>query len=387
LKRLTGPSALAKEVAKAKEGRILKEERAEKEAERGEATRATETREVRELGRPAPGRAPAPSAPGVEGERPTDELPAERPGRHPERVGVGAGQAEEAAPAAEEGGRPVATRPVRELAEADERGTGATGVRAAPRRRDRKGASERVHGLDYRITADDRLGEGGAAQKATDNIAAIEVLKKLETEDRQATREEQAILVKYVGWGGLPQVFAERFVRDIPEWARTTGKKLEEILSEEELKSARASTPNAHFTSETVVNGLHDALGRLGFERGRLLEPSVGSGNFIGLMPDAFTAKWTGIELDSLTGRIAAKLYPNADIRVEGFEKSKLPDNFYDAAVSNVPFANVRPFDPRYKKFRFSLHDFFFAKALDKVKPNGVVMFITSRFTMDTEPL
>ncbi|KKK65661.1 hypothetical protein LCGC14_2971900, partial [marine sediment metagenome] len=208
----------------------------------------------------------------------------------------------------------------------------------------------------------------------------IRILKQVEADGRLATVEEQRKLVQYVGWGGIPQVF-DYWRRD--EWG-PDGRELKELLTSEEYDSARASTPNAHFTSETVVRAIWDAVGRLGFEKGRILEPSLGVGHFIGLAPQDINAnsRWSGVELDSITGRIGRLLYPESDVRVEGFQDAQMPDNFYDLAISNVPFGNYRIHDPRYRR-RFSIHDYFFVKSLDKVRPGGIVAFITSKYTMD----
>lgn len=239
--------------------------------------------------------------------------------------------------------------------------------------------STKPAGTNYRITAEDNLGSGGPKQKYRDNVAAIRVLKSLEEEKRLATPEEQATLVKYVGWGGLPQVFGYG-----TEWAAERDE-LSKLLTPEEHKTAKASTLNAHYTSKDVIDGMYSALERFGFTGGRILEPSMGIGNFFGLLPPEISAhsRLTGVELDAITGRIAQQLYQTADVRVQGFEETKLPDNFYDIAISNVPFGDYKLHDPKYNKYGFNIHDYFFAKSLDKVRPGGIVAFITSRFTMD----
>ncbi|MCX6925585.1 MAG: methyltransferase domain-containing protein, partial [Verrucomicrobia bacterium] len=209
---------------------------------------------------------------------------------------------------------------------------------------------------------------------------AIRTLRRLEAEGRPATAEEKAALVRYVGWGAMPQVFDPRNY----EW-REARAELEELLTPEELAAARATTLNAHYTSPTVVRAMYRALERFGFEYGRILEPACGIGHFIGLMPDAMHrhSTITGVEIDPLTARIAKALYPDADIRAQGFENAPLADGFYDVAISNVPFGDYPVHDPRLNAYRFPIHDYFFAKALDKVRPGGLVMFITSRGTMD----
>ena len=235
-------------------------------------------------------------------------------------------------------------------------------------------------GKNYVITATDELGKGGLESKYHDNIEAIKTVKLLEKENRMATPEEQQKLVKYVGWGGMPQVFDYYNQK----W-RTKYQELKGLLTEDEFVAARASAPNAHYTSEKVIRAVYEAVERLGFKSGRILEPSMGHGNFFGLMPSSMTAKSkiTGIELDTMTGKMAKYLYPQVDVRIEGFEKALLPDNFYDMAISNVPFGNYKLHDPKYSKYDFFIHDYFFAKAIDKVRPGGLVVFITSKGTMD----
>jgi hypothetical protein len=235
---------------------------------------------------------------------------------------------------------------------------------------------------NYRITDDDQLGRGSARRKCRDNLAAIEVLKRLEVEARSPTSEEQRTLVRYVGWGGLPQVFDSAN----EDWAKER-ESLEQLLDPNELESARASTLNAHYTSPTVIRSMYAALERFGFQHGRILEPAGGIGHFIGLMPEAMSAKSlvTGIEIDAVTARIAQRLYPDADLRHQPFEETKLADGFYDVAISNIPFGNYEPFAPKLKSWHFLIHDWFFAATLDKVRPGGLVLFITSKGTFDKQ--
>ena len=233
---------------------------------------------------------------------------------------------------------------------------------------------------NYRISDADKIGEGPPRQKYRQNILAIRTLRALEAEGRPATSDEKAVLVRYVGWGALPQVFDPRNY----EW-REARAEVEQLLTPEELAAARASTLNAHYTSPTVVRAMYGALERFGFEHGRILEPACGIGHFIGMMPEAMHrhSAITGVEIDPLTACIAKALYPDADIRAQGFENAQLADGFYDVAISNVPFGDYPVHDPCLNVFRFPIHDYFFAKALDKVRPGGLVMFITSRGTMD----
>ena len=233
---------------------------------------------------------------------------------------------------------------------------------------------------NHRISDADRIGEGPPRQKFRQNIEAIRTLRALEAESRPATPDEKTKLVRYVGWGALPQVFDPRNY----EW-RQARAEVEQLLTPEELEAARASTLNAHYTSPTLVRAVYGALERFGFEQGRILEPACGIGHFIGLMPEAMHrhSTITGVEIDPLTARIAKALYPDADIRAQGFENAQLADGFYDVAISNVPFGDYPVHDPRLNAYRFPIHDYFFAKALDKVRPGGLVTFITSRGTMD----
>ena len=232
---------------------------------------------------------------------------------------------------------------------------------------------------NFHITDDD-LGVGGPKQKFARNIEAIRTLFKLEEEHRGATAEEQQVLSQYVGWGGL----ADAFDPGKDSWAKEYAE-LKGLLSEDEYAAARSSTLNAHYTSPTVIRGIYDAVERMGFRSGNILEPSMGVGNFFGMLPDTMQdSRLYGVELDSITGRIAKKLYPQADITVAGFETTDRRD-FYDLAVGNVPFGNYKVNDKAYNKLGFSIHNYFFAKAIDQVRPGGVVAFVTSRYTMDSK--
>ena len=232
---------------------------------------------------------------------------------------------------------------------------------------------------NFHIT-DDHLGEGGAKQKYARNIEAIRTLFKLEQEHRGATAEEQQVLSQYVGWGGL----ADAFDPGKDSWAKEHAK-LKGLLSEDEYAAARSSTLNAHYTSPTVIRSIYDAVERMGFKSGNILEPSMGVGNFFGMLPDTMQdSRLYGVELDSITGRIAKKLYPQADITVAGFETTDRRD-FYDLAVGNVPFGQYKVNDKAYNKLGFSIHNYFFAKAIDQVRPGGIVAFVTSRYTMDSK--
>ena len=227
---------------------------------------------------------------------------------------------------------------------------------------------------------DDHLGEGGAKQKYARNIEAIRTLFKLEEEHRGATAEEQQVLSQYVGWGGL----ADAFDSGKDSWAKEYVE-LKGLLSEDEYAAARSSTLNAHYTSPTVIRGIYNAVEHMGFRSGNILEPSMGVGNFFGMLPDSMAgSRLYGVELDSITGRIAQKLYPQADITVAGFETTDRRD-FYDLAVGNVPFGQYKVNDKAYNKLGFSIHNYFFAKAIDQVRPGGIVAFVTSRYTMDSK--
>ena len=232
---------------------------------------------------------------------------------------------------------------------------------------------------NYRIM-DDELGTGGAKEKFWRNIKAIATLKQIETENRNATPEEQHILSQYVGWGGL----ADAFDPDKAGW-RVEYDELKNALSPEEYAAARASTLNAHYTSPTVIRAIYDAVENMGFQTGNILEPSMGVGNFFGMLPESMkSSRLYGVELDSITGRIAKQLYPKADITVAGFETTDRKD-FFDLAVGNVPFGQYQVSDRAFDKLGFSIHNYFFAKALDQVRPGGVVAFVTSRYTMDAK--
>ena len=232
---------------------------------------------------------------------------------------------------------------------------------------------------NFHITDDD-LGVGGPKQKFARNIEAIRTLFQLEQEHRGATAEEQQVLAQYVGWGGL----ADAFDPDKDNWAKEYAE-LKGLLSEDEYAAARSSVLNAHYTSPTVIRGIYDAVERMGFRSGNILEPSMGVGNFFGMLPDSMAdSRLYGVELDSVTGRIAKKLYPQADITVAGFETTDRRD-FYDLAVGNVPFGQYKVNDKAYNKLGFSIHNYFFAKAIDQVRPGGIVAFVTSRYTMDSK--
>jgi N12 class adenine-specific DNA methylase len=234
---------------------------------------------------------------------------------------------------------------------------------------------------NYRISEGDAIGKGSLKQKCRQNIEAIRLLRVLETEKRVATDEEKAVLVKYVGWGGIPQIF-DPFPGS--DWTDERGR-LESLLTETEFEAARSSTLNAHYTSPDVIRGMYAALDRFGFKHGRILEPACGIGHFIGCMPEEMLAHSTitGIEIDPLTARIAKALYPDSDIRNQPFEEARLAEGYYDLALSNVPFGDYKPFDSRFNSFGFPIHDYFFAAALERVRPGGFLMFITSKGTMD----
>ena len=234
---------------------------------------------------------------------------------------------------------------------------------------------------NFVISDDDYGVSGGAKTRYADNVAAIKTLKTIESEHRTATPEEQNILSKYTGWGAIPQAF------DInnDKW-RTEYAELRTLLTPDEYAAARKSTLNAHYTSPTVISAIYDGLKNLGFESGKILEPAMGTGNFFGAMPeDMRSSKLYGVELDDLTGRIAQQLYPDADIQVKGFEKTSFADNSFDVAIGNVPFGDYKLNDKRYNDNNFLIHDYFFAKALDKVHPGGIVAFVTSKGTLDKE--
>ena len=232
---------------------------------------------------------------------------------------------------------------------------------------------------NFRIM-DDNLGTGGPKEKFWRNIKAIATLKQIEQENRHATLEEQHLLSQYVGWGGIPDVFDPQK----PAWTAEYSE-LKELLTPEEYAAARGSTLNAHYTSPTVIRAIYEAVGHMGFKTGNILEPSCGVGNFFGMLPESMAgSKLYGVELDSISGRIARQLYPKADITVAGFETTDRRD-FYDLAIGNVPFGQYQVNDKAYNKLGFNIHNYFFAKALDQVRPGGVVAFVTSRYTMDAK--
>ncbi len=230
----------------------------------------------------------------------------------------------------------------------------------------------------YHIT-DDGLATGSPKVKYVANVSAIRLLQKIESEDRLATSSEQDILAKYVGWGGLPMAFDEQ------QWPNEY-RELKSLLSENEFESARESTLNAHYTSPVIIRAIYEAVERMGFRRGNILEPAMGIGNFFGCAPASMSdSRFYGVELDSISGRIAKQLYQDANIAIQGFEESSLPDSFFDLAIGNVPFGQYKIADKRYDKNNFLVHDYFFAKSLDKVRPGGVIAFITSKGTMDKQ--
>jgi N12 class adenine-specific DNA methylase len=283
-------------------------------------------------------------------------------------------------PSREAGSRPARADAGRESRpERQPREDGARGESPAESAGDRHGRGDgegrALTAGNYRLTPEDRIGAGSAKQKAEGNLAAIRLLKDIEAAGRPATTDEQAALAKYVGWGGLPNAFNADHSDYLPA--------LRKLLDDKEYEAARGSTLNAHYTSPEVIDAIYQALRRLGVTGGRFLEPSMGVGNFLGLTPSELRAKWTGVELDPITGRIAKLLYPASDIRVHGFEQLKVPDGTFDVAVSNVPFGNYRVNDVRYNKLKLNIHNYFFAKALDLVRPGGIVAFVTSRYTLD----
>ena len=224
------------------------------------------------------------------------------------------------------------------------------------------------------------MGEGGPKAKYQANVAAIKLLKYLEETTGQATPEQQEVLSRYVGWGGVPEAFDPSKTAWAKEFAE-----LKELLAPEEYEAARASTLNAHYTSPTVIRAIYDAVEQMGFRTGNILEPSCGVGNFFGMLPESMAgSRLYGVELDSISGRIARQLYPKADITVAGFETTDRRD-FYDLAIGNVPFGQYQVSDKAYNKLGFNIHNYFFAKALDQVRPGGVVAFVTSRYTMDAK--
>src|SRR6266487_2011843 len=267
-------------------------------------------------------------------------------------------------------------------------GPGESGTASAPLSRRRvifdKPEPERQPSRDFRITEAHGVGTGGLHEKAHANIAAIRLVKTLEAENRDATNEEKALLVRYSGWGALAGVFEYDYRRK-PEW-NAVATELSQLLTSEEYESARATTPNAHFTSPLVIQAIWHGLEKLGVRHGvEVLEPAMGIGHFFGCMPETLQGGHrTGVELDSLTARIAKKLYPDTTIFAQGFEETQLPDNYFDAVVGNVPFGDYAVHDPLMKhSLTRSLHDYFFAKSLEKTRPSGMMALITSRYTMD----
>ena len=235
---------------------------------------------------------------------------------------------------------------------------------------------------NYRITDDD-LGTGGPKAKFRANIEAITTLHAIERESRNATPDEQEILSRYTGWGSL----ADAFDPDKADWVKEY-RELNKLLSPDEYASAQSSVLNAHYTSPAVIKAMYAAIGNMGFKAGNILEPSCGIGNFFGLLPESMSkSKLYGVELDSITGRIAQQLYPKARIQVTGYENTGFPRDFFDLAVGNVPFGKYQVSDPAYNKLGFSVHNYFFAKALDQIRPGGVLAFVTSRFTLDSKDI
>lgn len=325
---------------------------------------------------------PAAEVQGTESERTTERV------REPEAEGRGVQVTGDNGRAA--GERPVSgeRRPAGESAaqsgtRSNSEGTSERGsVRSLRPAQKKKAKASEVPGHNFTITADENIGKGGAKTKYKDNVAAIKLLKQLEAEDRLATPEEQKVLARYVGWGGLAPVFS--YGRD-SAWESEKAE-LRELLTDEEYNAARGSTNNAHYTSPEVIKGVWDIIERLGFKGGKVLEPSMGIGNFFGMMPEKLRSKSSlnGVELDSLTGRIAKQLYQKASVEITGYEQTKYPDDYFDLAISNVPFGQFSLHDPKYNKFKFNIHNYFFAKAIDQVRPGGLVAFITSTGTMQS---
>lgn len=323
---------------------------------------------------------PAAEVQGTESERTTERV------REPEVEGRGVQVTGDNGRAA--GERPVSgeRRPAGESAAQSGTGSNSEGtsergsVRSLRPAQKKKAKASEVPGHNFTITADENIGKGGAKTKYKDNVAAIKLLKQLEAEDRLATPEEQKVLARYVGWGGLAPVFS--YGRD-SAWESEKAE-LRELLTDEEYNAARGSTNNAHYTSPEVIKGVWDIIERLGFKGGKVLEPSMGIGNFFGMMPEKLRSKSSlnGVELDSLTGRIAKQLYQKASVEITGYEQTKYPDDYFDLAISNVPFGQFSLHDPKYNKFKFNIHNYFFAKAIDQVRPGGLVAFITSTGTM-----
>lgn len=332
--------------------------------------------------RAVPENVPAAEVQGTESERTTERV------REPEVEGRGVQVTGDNGRAA--GERPVSgeRRPAGESAAQSGTGNNSEGtsergsVRSLRPAQKKKAKASEVPGHNFTITADENIGKGGAKTKYKDNVAAIKLLKQLEAEDRLATPEEQKVLARYVGWGGLAPVFS--YGRD-SAWESEKAE-LRELLTDEEYNAARGSTNNAHYTSPEVIKGVWDIIERLGFKGGKVLEPSMGIGNFFGMMPEKLRSKSSlnGVELDSLTGRIAKQLYQKASVEITGYEQTKYPDDYFDLAISNVPFGQFSLHDPKYNKFKFNIHNYFFAKAIDQVRPGGLVAFITSTGTMQS---
>lgn len=233
--------------------------------------------------------------------------------------------------------------------------------------------------INYKNNSENQVGIGGLKTKFKNNIEAIKILKDLEKEDRLATHEEQNVLARYVGWGGMPQAFDER----VNGWSNEY-QQLKLLLNEDEYRSARASVNNSHYTSEIVINSIYNALDKFGFNEGNILEPSMGIGNFFSNIPQSMeNSKLYGVEIDDVSGRIAKQLYQKANIQIKGFEETTFQDNFFDVAIGNVPFGDYKLHDRAFDKYNFKIHDYFFAKTLDKVRPGGVIAFVTSKGTLD----
>ena len=252
-----------------------------------------------------------------------------------------------------------------------------SGEAEAPVTEEQEKGTEEIPAVNYRIT-DDHLGEGGPKEKYARNIAAIKLLKTIESEGRNARPDEQDILAQYVGWGGLQDAFSD----SNPSWSKEYAE-LKDTLTSEEYAAAKESTLTSFYTPPAVIREMYSALEKMGLKTGNILEPSCGTGNFLGMVPETMHLSMTGIELDSISGRIAAQLYPEARIGIQGFETADLPENFYDVVIGNIPFGQFKVFDPKYDKYNFAIHDYFIAKSLDLVRPGGVVAVVTSSFTMD----
>ncbi len=247
-----------------------------------------------------------------------------------------------------------------------------------PSQEENKSIPDKRNAVNFHISNDD-LGVGISKEKFRRNVEAIKLLEQVEGEHRYATPQEQEILSQYVGWGGLADAFDESKTNWTAEY-----QKLKNLLTPEEYRMARESTLNAHYTSPAIIRSMYDAIEKMGFTKGNILEPSMGIGNFFGMMPDSMKeSRLYGVELDGITGRIAKQLYPQADVQIKGFEKTDYPNDFFDIAIGNVPFGQYKVADRAYDKNNFLIHDYFFAKTLDKVRPGGVVAFITSKGTMD----